>query len=130
MYISHITAIAITHSLLFVVLALVLILLIYQTSKVSGTSVAIIYGCGAFCEFWFYLCCCYGCCFDKMEDYVSGMNRKDDVLLKESTNMSINSVRTHTVGSFVSIKSFKRIDQSENLHNVTICNDLPPVIAE
>eukprot|EP01084_Bolivina_argentea_P317985 551372_1 len=112
---NHSLGIAVTHSIIFIVLGLVLILWIYQRIPCCGccghmdeSSVCIVYGCDGFCEFWYYLCYCYGCkCCNKTigydEDFDSE-NSKTAVLLQESTNITVNSTGTHTTGLYVTIE--------------------------
>ena len=110
---NHQLGVAMTHSFLFIVLGILLIVWIYQwvpwcgcCGHISDSSVCIVYGCEGFCWFWNYLCFCCG-------DYEDGngdeQTSKTSVLLKKSTvNINVSRTLTHTTDVYVTI------DETEN----------------
>eukprot|EP01083_Nonionella_stella_P028604 78772_1 len=113
--------IAFTHSVIFIVLALVLIVWMFQSTPccgccghISDTSVCIVIGCEWFCQFWFYLCCCYGCvcCDEDTIRYELETTLKTTRTIQTSTNAN---TATHTTGIYVTNEQTN--GSSQNLIN-------------
>merc|ERR1712228_141272 len=101
---NHELGVAVTHSFIFIVLGIVLILWIYQyvvccgcCGHISDSSVCVVYGCEGFCRFWNYLCFCFNDLVIGYE-YDENETTKTSVLLQRSTNVNTLQTATHTTG--------------------------------
>ena len=76
---NHDLGMAATHSFIFILSGITLVIWIYQRvpccgccGYLSNNSTCFVYGCSGFCEFWYFLCycyCCKWCGFDKVIGY-------------------------------------------------------------